>query len=59
MELGRWRYKGKDKTLFDKEAELSSANDNEFCWADFGHGKKILMLRSSFHDKQTIRKSKG
>lgn len=51
MELGRLKYKGKDKELYDKEADLSLSDHKDFCWADFGNGRKILMLRSSFHDK--------
>lgn len=52
MELGRWKYKGKDKSLFDKEAKLSQI-DEEFCYADFGDGKPIVMLRSTFYDEKT------
>lgn len=48
MELGQWKYKGKDKTLYGKVAKLADSDNEEFCWADFGSGKSILMLKKSF-----------
>ncbi len=48
MVSGQWRYKGKDKTLYDKIAKLTDSDTEGFCWADFGSGKSILMLKKSF-----------
>ena len=48
MAQDQLRYKGKDKTLYNKLAKISDSDDAEFCWADFGNGKSILMLKRSF-----------
>lgn len=49
MESVQWKYKGRDKTLYNMIATLTKIEgDEEFCMAQFETGKPILMLKKSF-----------